>query len=347
MKSASRRPVERQRIHRPLEHARPWHYTRAGRLAYALVMRMVLGFDGGGTKTECVVMDEAGKVHAIGRGGPSNPMRVGFGGALAAVCEAGRIAMQSAKVLPAEISAVCAGLAGTAQLESERKMKRLLEEEFSGKWVRVCTDLDLTLEATGHGPAVVLIAGTGSAAVGRDSQGQVARVGGHGPLLGDEGSAYDIGRRAAIAALRESDRGAADSPLAEKILQEAGVGNWEDFHLRVYSVPDEVFPKIFPVVASAADEGDAGARGLLQEAAAELAGLVADLVECLDLKSQELLLVKSGGMVGRSAYFEQTLDDRLRLAAPHARFGGLAVSPAEAAAHLALRLLPKLTEEGK
>jgi len=48
-------------------------------------MRYVLGFDGGGTKTECALMDELGRVRATGRSGPSNPMRVGFGGALAAV----------------------------------------------------------------------------------------------------------------------------------------------------------------------------------------------------------------------------------------------------------------------
>ena len=116
-------------------------------------------------------------------------------------------AMQNAKLSLNDIHAVCAGLAGTAQPESQRKMKKLLAEEFPAQVVYVCTDLDLTLEATGEGRAIVLIAGTGSAAVGRDLNGQVIRVGGHGPLLGDEGSAYDVGRRAAIAALRAADRG--------------------------------------------------------------------------------------------------------------------------------------------
>lgn len=292
-------------------------------------------------------MDEARKVRAIGRSGPSNPMRVGFGGALAAIFEAGRIAMQSAKISTAEISAVCAGLAGTAQLESEQKMKRLLGEEFPGKCVRVCTDLDLTLEATGDGPAVVLVAGTGSAAVGRGLKGQMARVGGHGPLLGDEGSAYDVGRRAAIAALRESDLGKVDSPLAGRILRELDIPNWEDFHLRVYGAPDEVFPRIFPVVAAAADEGDPEAQALLRAAARELASLVADLVERLHLKSQNFLLVKSGGMVGRSKYLDQLMDSRLRSEVPQARLGGLELSPAEAAARLALRLLRESKGEGK
>lgn len=286
-------------------------------------------------------------MRARGLSGPSNPMRVGFGGALAAVCEAGRTAIQNANLSVGDVSVVCAGLAGTAQPESQRKMMRLLAEEFPGKLVQVCTDLDLTLETTGDGPAIVLIAGTGSAAVGRDPTGQIARVGGHGPLLGDEGSAYDVGRRAAIAALREADRGRPDSELAEKILRELRLADWEDFHLRVYSVPDEVFPRIFPVVTAAADEGNAAAQALLQDAAKELAGLVADLLERLELKSEKLLLVKSGGMVGRSVYFDRLLDERLRSAAPHAEFGALMISAAEAAARVAVRLLPAQVEEGK
>jgi glucosamine kinase len=310
-------------------------------------MRFVLGFDGGGTKTECVLMDEAGEVRAQGRSGPSNPMRVGFGGAFAAVCEAGQIAMQNGKRLPDEIHAVCAGLAGLAQPESQRKMARLLTEEYPGKVIHVCTDLDLTLEATGNRRAIVLIAGTGSGAVGRDLGGQVLRVGGHGPLLGDEGSAYDVGRRAAIAALREYDRGMPDSALAARILSELGIANWEDFHLRVYSAPDEVFPRIFPIVTAAAEEGNSEARSLLQDAAVELARLVADLAERLQLKSEKFLLVKNGGMVGRSAYFDKLLDERLHLAAPHAEFGSPVMTAAEAGARLAVRLLPTAAEEGK
>lgn len=302
-------------------------------------MRYVLGFDGGGTKTECVLMDEAGIVQAQGRSGPSNPMRVGFGGALAAVCEAGRTAIQNAKVSTADISVICAGLAGAAQPESQRRLKKLLGEEFPTQVVHVCTDMDLKLEATGEGRAIVLNVGTGTFAVGRDANGQVLRVGGHGPLLGDEGSAYDIGRRAMIAALRASDRGSKDSPLAARILHDLHASDWEELQLRVYRVPDEVFPRIFPVVTAAADEGDGEARALLEDGAGELACLVADLMERLKLHDEKFLLVKSGGMAGRSLYFDKVLDERLRMVAPKAEFGALVITAAEAAARLALRLL--------
>ena len=320
---------------------------RSGVSRYALGMRMVLGFDGGGTKTECVVMDETRMVRARGRSGPSNPMRVGFGGALAAVCEASQIAMRNGKVSLAEITAVCAGLAGTAQPESEGRMKRLIEEEFPGKFVHVCTDLELTLEATGSGPAIVLIAGTGSAAVGRGCGGQMARVGGHGFLLGDEGSAYDIGQRAAIEALRRADRGEPESALAKRFLHELGIADWHEFQLRVYNGPDEVFPRMFRTVAAAAEEGDETARRLLRDAAEGLAGLVADLVERLQLKAHKFLLVKSGGMVGRSTYFDRLTDERLLGAAQHAEFGALAMTEAEAAASMALRLTTDVAREEK
>lgn len=302
-------------------------------------MKYVLGFDGGGTKTECVLMDVKKAVRAKGRSGPSNPMRVGFGGALASVSEAGRLALQSAQVSLEDVAGICAGLGGAGQAEAARKMKKLLNEEYPGRVIHVCTDLDLTLEATGEGAAIVLVAGTGSAAMGRDAEGRIARVGGHGPLLGDEGSAYEVGKRAAIAELREFDRNGVSSAFGMKILKELGMECWQEFQTRVYAVPDEVFPRIFPVVAKAADEGDAGAQELLQLAAAELAWLAKDLVERLHLREQRFLLATTGGMVQRSKYFDEQLNRRLREAAPLADFDELAMTAAEAAARIALRML--------
>ena len=310
------------------------------RLAYAFSMRYVLGLDGGGTKTECVLMDESRRVVTSSRGGPSNPMRVGFGGALAVVCEAARTAIATGNVSNDAVVSLCAGLAGTAYPESARKMRILLEEEFPGKLIRVCTDMDLTLEAIGDGAAIVLIAGTGSAAVGRDTHSHTARVGGHGYLLGDEGSAYHVGQRAVLDALRHFERTGTDTPMGKKILSEICATTWADLQSRVYAAPDEVFPRLFPLVLQSAESADPVARMLLDDCAAALAELVGDLAERLQLQSQKFRLAKTGGMLGRSAYFDERLDLYLRKAAPLAQFSALHLSPAEAAAHLALQLLP-------
>jgi N-acetylglucosamine kinase-like BadF-type ATPase len=291
-------------------------------------------------------MGEDQQVRAHGRGGPSNPMRVGFGGALVSVCEAALSAIQAAGLSAEQIAVLCTGLAGTGQADAEVKMQRLLRQEFPASVVHVCTDLDLTLEAAGNGPAVVLIMGTGSAAVGRDAEGRISRIGGHGPLLGDEGSAYDIGRRASIQAMRHFDKMLSDSALGTRILRESGAKTWADFQSRAAALPDDVFPRIFSVVAGAAENGDTAGRELLRVAAGELAALVGDLLDRLQFRGKKFPLIKTGGMIGRSKYFDQQIDEMLCKLAPGAEFTELLWQPAEAAARIALKCLPALGKAG-
>jgi N-acetylglucosamine kinase-like BadF-type ATPase len=302
-------------------------------------MRFVLGFDGGGTKTACVLADETQNVRARSRSGPSNPLRVGFDAALAALREAAHRVTTEARVEPGAIAAICAGLAGTGRPEAAEQMRAALAAAFPSAAVKVCTDLELALAAAGEGPAIVLVAGTGSAAIGRDAQGQVVRAGGYGPLLGDEGSACDIGHRAVAAALRVRDRSGGDSALGLQILRQLGCASWTAVQERVHAAADEVFPRVFPVVAAAADAGDELARELLGDAARELAMLADTLVVRLGLRDAIFLLAKTGGVLGRSAILDVQLDARLREIAPLARIGPLPVDPAEAAARLALRLI--------
>jgi glucosamine kinase len=315
-------------------------------------MRFVLGFDGGGTKTDCVLMDEAGAVLARSMAGPSNPLRVGFGAALASIRDAARHAIAQAK-LPADskAAAVCAGLAGAGPPESAEKIRALLAAEFAESKVQVCTDLDLALAATGDGPAIVLLAGTGSFAVGRNSSGETARAGGYGSQIGDEGSAYDVGRRAVLTVMHENDRTGADALLGQRLLRELGCADWSEVKARAQAASDEVFPRLFATVALVADwlesptESAAEtaarntARGILRAAAFDLASLAENLAERLHLRGTRFFIAKTGGMVGRSKYLEAQLDERLKNAFPEAEIGGLRVSAAEAAARLALGLL--------
>ena len=324
-------------------------------------MRFVLGFDGGGTKTDCVLMDESGAILARSQAGPSNPLRVGFGAAIVAIREAARQAIALAG-LPSDscAGALCAGLAGAGPPESAEKIRALLAAEFPGSIVQVCTDIDLTLAATDDGPVIVLLAGTGSFAVGRNSAGETARAGGYGSQIGDEGSAYDIGRRAVLTAMHENDRVGADSLLGQRLLRELGWADWSGVKARAQATSDEVFPRLFSVVAMVADwvetssetmdetEARKSARGILRAAAFDLGLLAENLAERLKLRATRFAIAKTGGMIGRSKYLERQIDERLRSAFPQAEIGSLRLTPAEAAARLALRLLPigKGTSEG-
>ena len=309
-------------------------------LAYPCAMRLVLGFDGGGTKTDCVLMDERGAVLARAQAGPSNPLRVGFGAAIASVRDAATRALADARISNSgKIDALCAGLAGAGPPESAAKVRALFAAEFPESKIRICTDLDLALAAAGSGPVVVLLAGTGSFAVGRNAAGEAARAGGYGSQIGDEGSAYDIGRRAVLAAMHENDRTGGDSALGHRLLRELGCTTWSEVKVRAQSASDEVFPRLFSVVASLADIQDAASQGILRAAAFDLSSLVENLADRLRLRGTPFYLAKTGGMIGRCKFLEAQLDERLHNLFPETQIGGLKVSPAEAAGQLALQAM--------
>jgi glucosamine kinase len=298
-------------------------------------MDCVLGVDGGGTKTECVLTDAAGKILARSFSGPSNPYRVGVESATREIEKAADLCLQETRVARTEVTAIGAGLAGTGTPEMKEGMRASLTVAFPGAAVFVFTDLETALAAAGEGPVIILVAGTGSAAIGRNAQGEIWRTGGHGPRLGDDGSAFDIGSRAVAKAMKEREQRGTDSILGMKILEQCGFASWQELQQRAAAEPDSVFPSVFPVVAAAADAGDAGAREILLQAAGELSSLVNAVAEHSGQGREKIRIVKTGGTVGRSAFFDAQLDAALKRALPQAQIGGLQMSPAEAAARAA------------
>jgi N-acetylglucosamine kinase-like BadF-type ATPase len=302
-------------------------------------MRCYLGFDGGGTKTECVVLDRDGSVVGLGFGGPSNPLRSGFDAANAALTSAADEALKSAGLHSHDVSGICAGLAGASQRNVVKRVLIFLAREFPRAVAQVTTDHEIALEAAaGAGPGVVLIAGTGSSAYGRNAEGATARAGGYGPWIGDEGSAFDIGRRAVAAVARTRDNAALPTLLSDMIPEALHCTDWDELMQRVMKTPDEVFPALFPVVAQAAESEDSAAKEVLFTAAISLANLAMIVTRRLGLKEKEFPLVKCGGVFGRSRMLDSLVDSVLTSGAPRAKVSQLTVSPAVGAARIAVRL---------
>jgi glucosamine kinase len=300
-------------------------------------MDYVLGLDGGGTKTVCVLLDRAGRIIARSFSGPSNPSRIGVEAAVREIVRAAKLALQDGGVAPNAVVALCAGMAGTGNAAIKERVLRDLQSAFPEMTVQVITDLEAALGAAGEGPVIVLVAGTGSAAIGRDARGQIWRAGGQGPRTGDDGSAYDIGVRAVARAMKEYEGKGTDSNLGSKILEQLGFSSWPELQRRAAEEPDAVFPLVFPLVAAAADADDVAAREILFQAAQELSSLVSNIAEHMGYGRQSILIAKTGGTVGRSAFFDAQLDMALKQALPVAKIGGLAMSSAEAAARIALK----------
>jgi N-acetylglucosamine kinase len=298
-----------------------------------------LGFDGGGTKTDCVLLDANGNVVGEGRGGPANPLRSGYESAFSSLREAAAGAIAAGKIRLGEITGVCAGLAGAGRRSVVRRMIVFLSEEFPAALTQVATDYEVALEsAVGSAPGVVLIAGTGSVAYGRNAAGETARAGGYGPLLGDEGSAFEIGRRAVAAVARSRDMDAPVTVMAEMISAALDCPDWDDLMLRIMKNPDDVFPKLFPVVAAAANSEDSAAKEIMFASAIGLGNLAMIVIRRLGMKGQQFPLVKCGGVFGRCHMLDSLLDSVLASGALRAKILRLEISPAVGAARMAARL---------
>ena len=235
-----------------------------------------------------------------------------------------------------QVTDVCAGLAGVADAGRAAVMTKLLNEQFVGARFELCTDLDLALMAAGTAPSIVLVAGTGSAAIGRDAKGRIARSGGYGPGKSDEGSAFAVGKHVVAEVVKSQEQVAID--LRRRILEQLGVEALENAVGLEGEAADAIYPRLFPVIANAADEGNELARRVLRDAAVNLAGLVSGVHQELKLGTAEFFLGKTGGMVERSRYFDEALDAELQQVAPQAKVQILRTPLAEVAARRALSL---------
>src|SRR5271170_1871875 len=177
-----------------------------------------LGFDGGGSKTECVLADAEGRVVERAFTGPSNPLRSGYARAWFALSEAADNVLSRQKLHAGHIRAIYAGLGGASRSGVGHRITTFFERGYPNARVRVTTDLEIALEAAfGTGEGIILLAGTGSAALGRDTNGHAVRNGGRGPWFSDEGSAFDIGRRAIRAVLLAEERRGPTTALSKRI----------------------------------------------------------------------------------------------------------------------------------
>jgi N-acetylglucosamine kinase-like BadF-type ATPase len=298
-----------------------------------------LGFDSGGTKTDCVLLDARGAVIGEGRGGPANPLRSGYDAAFSSLREASAEAIAAARIRPADVTGVCAGIAGAGRRSVVRRVMVFLTEEFPAALTQVVPDYEIALEsAAGSRPGVVLIAGTGSVAFGRNAAGETARAGGYGPWVGDEGSAFEIGRRGVSAVMRTRDMDAPVTMLTKMIPAALDCPDWDDLMLRIMKNPDDVFPKLFPVVAAAANSEDSAAKEILFTSAIGLSNLAMIVIRRLGMKGEEFPLVKCGGVFGHSPLLDTLLDSVLASGALRAKISRLEISPAIGAARMAARL---------
>jgi glucosamine kinase len=243
----------------------------------------VAGIDGGGTHSRAVLVDQHGEIRARARGGCGNFQNLGLDGLEVLLdqllSELGWKAGDGPLFL-------CLALAGAGRAEEQEAIAGLVRARGWATGVQVVSDARAALEgAHGGAPGLILIAGTGSIAMGKNNAGQVARAGGWGPLLGDEGSGYRIGLEALRAVLRARDGWGEGTVLDGMLQQELGLRNWDEIVRRVYQ-GDLVRSRIAalaPRVFAAARDGDGVAREIIAAAGAALGRLAGALARRLGM----------------------------------------------------------------
>jgi N-acetylglucosamine kinase-like BadF-type ATPase len=308
-----------------------------------------LGFDGGGTKTDCYLVDASGNVLHHATAGPSNPLRAGYAKAWFTLSDAADFVLERQHLKASDIRGICAGIGGAGRETVARRIATFLERAFPEATVQVTTDLAITLDAAvgdSKAEGIILVVGTGSAAFGRDAKGKTARAGGRGPWFSDEGSAFDIGRRALAAVVRADESRGPQTALSGKMLTWLGCNEWTRVLDWVIKNPDDVFPRIFPLVAELGDKGDAVACEILNTAAESLAQLATSVIQKLDMQNRDIVVAKSGGTIGRSTFFDAAIDADLTRLAPRAKIVALQMKPAEAAARMAIQLGKRKSRAG-
>lgn len=300
-------------------------------------MSVLVGVDAGGSHTEAVAARHPGRPLGRYRGprGAVQPGAIDRSAELIAAVV--RAALSVAGLPPPE--RVVVGAAGAGREVERTALEGLLGAILGPRvTVRVTTDAMIALEAAfGTGPGVVLNAGSGSIAYGRDAAGAVWRVGGMGWQFGDDGSGYALGRDALGAVARAADGRGPATRLTERLQRELALGSIDDMIRWAQRAAAHEVAALAHAACEAAREGDPPATALVERAARDLAVHVTTLLARLP-SGRQLQVAFAGGLLTPGSPVRAALERLLAAEAPNAQILPGIVDPPLGALALAARL---------
>ncbi|NJK39001.1 MAG: ATPase [Oscillatoriales cyanobacterium RM2_1_1] len=320
-------------------------------------MRYVLGIDGGGTKTVCVLMDEIGQVISRGEAGPANYQVVGLDRVRHSIEQAIEQALEPAIAHSCQshvtIQGMGLGLAGIGRPEDFQAIRLLAQQihtqsELPVQWhlhpnavITGSDSLTALVGGLGHGAGVVAISGTGSHIFGRNRQGQTKRVGGWGYLLGDEGSSYDIGIQGLRVMMRAYDGRGESTGLLEAFQTHLNLQNPESLIQLVYRQGwgAKDIAALGLIVDQVAVAGDPVAQAIITQAAEELALATRVAVQGLFKPGETVEVVTQGGTWRGLARLRQQFTEFLQGLGVEVQVVWPRYEPANGAGLLALQAL--------
>jgi len=305
------------------------------------VTRIVVGVDGGGSRTRVTVADERGTPIASVEAGPSAVRPGETERAAGVIAAAVGQALQAAGMAAVTPAVLCVGVAGAGREPERHALWQALAGRDLADDVMVHADATIALDdAFADGPGILLIAGTGSVAFGRGPTGTMARCGGWGPICGDEGGGAWIGRRALSVVTAAADGREPETALSGAVLTAAQVGTVDALIAWSAAATPADLASLAPAVLQCAEGGDLRASALVTFAAEELVVHLRTLARKLFVDERAAAPIAfAGGLLGRRSPLRARVEHRLKSAVPGAQVDPREIDPARGAVRGALRVL--------
>lgn len=321
------------------EHLESHDFAAVGLPQEALPL--VVGVDGGGSRTRVVLADANGNVLARTEGAASALTPDHESDAADIIRALIGDVMAIAQRPDSRPSVAVVGVAGAGRERSAQALWSALASRRVADDVSVVPDATIAMDdAFGDSSGILLIAGTGSVAFARAPSGKVERCGGWGPFIGDEGSAAWLGARALSVISAAQDGREPETALTGAILTALELESLDDLIPWASSATRTALAALAPVVSQTASSGDLRANALVSLCVEELVIHVRTLARRSFVDERAAIPVAlAGGLLGKGSLVRKRLEQRLKSAVPGASVRAEDVDAARGAIRRARRLL--------
>ena len=307
-------------------------------------MQYIIGIDGGGTKTNCVIANLEGEALYECSGGAANFLLLGTEKVSETIFNLIENCRRELNISYRDIIAIILGTAGAGRLEDAERMEKAFigfaaVKNVSFNLFQVESDARIALEGAFSGkPGSILIAGTGSIVFGKDEDGNVHRAGGFGKLIGDEGSGYSIGKKGLAAISKQFDGRGGHTLISDFIKEKLYIDSQEKLITEVYKNNFDI-ASFAQVVLEAAEKGDAAALRIIDEESDQLMLHISAIKKKMRLP--EFQIVFTGSLIDNDNIYSRTLKKKIILRMPDIKVKKPEHSPAIGAVLIGKELLSK------
>lgn len=261
-------------------------------------LKYLIGIDGGGTNSRLLASGLNGEVLGYCVGKSTNVESNSVECVMANLKEIVEQFLVESCCSLQDCQGVCLGTAGVDTEKSLLEVNEIVKQLHFPCRTLVVNDAEVALAAETKGkPGALLISGTGSIGYAINRTGETCRVGGYGYLLGDEGSAYWVSRKAIQYILHAFDQTGRKPEMFARVCDVLGIREIDQLVDFVYQSNKAEVAKLALSVVQAFEDGDPIAERIMRSAAANLSTMAISLGRRLKMKDERFPLVFSGSML--------------------------------------------------